>query len=154
MKDLIEQAKELMQWADEYGIDEISLSNGEDRIHIARNSELVSVSAPQVTESDSSTSEKNQKKSKSSKVVNKSENDKQTITSPMVGTFYRSPGPEAKPFISIGDRVKSGDTVCIVEAMKVMNQIKAPMDGVVKKILASNAELVYKGQVLFEIEDN
>ena len=154
MKDLIEQAKELMQWADEYGIDEISLSNGEDRIHIARNSELVSVSAPQVTESDSSTSEKNQKKSKSSKVVKKSENDKQTITSPMVGTFYRSPGPEAKPFISIGDRVKSGDTVCIVEAMKVMNQIKAPMDGVVKKILASNAELVYKGQVLFEIEDN
>ena len=154
MKDLIEQAKELMQWADEYGIDEISLSNGEDRIHIARNSELVSVSAPQVTESDSSASEKNQKKSKPSKVVNKSENDKQTITSPMVGTFYRSPGPEAKPFISIGDRVKSGDTVCIVEAMKVMNQIKAPMDGVVKKILASNAELVYKGQVLFEIEDN
>ena len=154
MKDLIEQAKELMQWADEYGIDEISLSNGEDRIHIARNSELVSVSAPQVTESDSSASEKNQKKSKSSKVLNKSENDKQTIISPMVGTFYRSPGPEAKPFISIGDRVKSGDTVCIVEAMKVMNQIKAPMDGVVKKILASNAELVYKGQVLFEIEDN
>ena len=154
MKDLIEQAKELMQWADEYGIDEISLSNGEDRIHIARNSELVSVSAPQVTESDSSASEKNQKKSKSSKVLNKSENDKQTIISPMVGTFYRSPGPEAKPFVSIGDRVKSGDTVCIVEAMKVMNQIKAPMDGVVKKILASNAELVYKGQVLFEIEDN
>ena len=93
MKDLIEQAKELMQWADEYGIDEISLSNGEDRIHIARNSELVSVSAPQVTESDSSASEKNQKKSKSGKVVNKSENDKQTIVSPMVGTFYRSPGP-------------------------------------------------------------
>ena len=154
MKDLIEQAKELMQWADEYGIDEISLSNGEDRIHIARNSEHVSVSAPQVTESDSSASEKNQKKSKSGKVVNKSENDKQTIVSPMVGTFYRSPGPEAKPFISIGDRVKSGDTVCIVEAMKVMNQIKAPMDGVVKKILASNAELVYKGQILFEIEDN
>ena len=154
MKDLIEQAKELMQWADEYGIDEISLSNGEDRIHIARNSELVSVSAPQVTDSDSSKSETSSQKSKATKVVNKSENDKQTIISPMVGTFYRSPGPEAKPFISIGDRVKSGDTVCIVEAMKVMNQIKAPMDGVVKKILASNAELVYKGQVLFEIEDN
>ena len=154
MKDLIEQAKELMQWADEYGIDEISLSNGEDRIHIARNSEVVSVSAPQIKVSETSTSESSPKKSKTSTVVNNSETDKQTITSPMVGTFYRSPSPEAKPFVSIGDRVKSGDTVCIVEAMKVMNQIKAPMDGVVKKILASNSELVYKGQVLFEIEDN
>ena len=154
MKDLIEQAKELMQWADEYGIDEISLSNGEDRIHIARNSEVVSVSAPQIKVSESSTSESNNKKTKTSSVVNKPETEKQTISSPMVGTFYRSPSPEAKPFVSIGDRVKSGDTVCIVEAMKVMNQIKAPMDGVVKKILASNSELVYKGQVLFEIEDN
>ena len=154
MKDLIEQAKELMQWADEYGIDEISLSNGEDRIHIARNSEVVSVSAPQIKVSESSTSESSNKKTKTSSVVNKPETEKQTISSPMVGTFYRSPSPEAKPFVSIGDRVKSGDTVCIVEAMKVMNQIKAPMDGVVKKILASNSELVYKGQVLFEIEDN
>ena len=154
MKDLIEQAKELMQWADEYGIDEISLSNGEDRIHIARNSEVVSVSSPQIKVSESTTSQPSPKKSKTSNVVNKSETDKQTIVSPMVGTFYRSPSPEAKPFISIGDRVKSGDTVCIVEAMKVMNQIKAPIDGVVKKISASNAELVYKGQVLFEIEDH
>ena len=154
MKDLIEQAKELMQWADEYGIDEISLSNGEDRIHIARNSEVVSVSAPQNKASESATSESSSKKTKSTNVANKPETDKQTIASPMVGTFYRSPSPEAKPFISIGDRVKSGDTVCIVEAMKVMNQIKAPVDGVVRKILASNAELVYKGQVLFEIEDN
>tara|TARA_B100000674_G_C37951402_1_gene967457 strand:+ start:768 stop:1232 length:465 start_codon:yes stop_codon:yes gene_type:complete len=154
MKDLIEQAKELMQWADEYGIDEISLSNGEDRIHIARNTEVVSVSEPRVTVSDSAASQESPKKTKLNQSVSKPEAEKKTIVSPMVGTFYRTPSPEAKPFVSIGDRVKSGDTVCIVEAMKVMNQIKAPMDGVVKKILASNAELVYKGQVLFEIADS
>ncbi len=154
MKDLIEQAKELMQWADEYGIDEISLSNGEDRIHIARNTEVVSVSEPRVTVLDSAASQESPKKTKLNQSVSKPEVEKQTIVSPMVGTFYRTPSPEAKPFVSIGDRVKSGDTVCIVEAMKVMNQIKAPMGGVVKKILASNAELVYKGQVLFEIADS
>jgi len=154
MKDLIEQAKELMQWADEYGIDEISLSNGEDRIHIARNTEVVSVSEPRVVVSDSVASQESPKKTKLNQSVSKPEAEKQTIVSPMVGTFYRTPSPEAKPFVGIGDRVKSGDTVCIVEAMKVMNQIKAPMGGIVKKILASNAELVYKGQVLFEIADS
>ena len=154
MKDLIEQAKELMQWADEYGIDEISLSNGEDRIHIARNTEVVSVSEPRVVVSDSVASQESPKKTKLNQSVSKPEAEKQTIVSPMVGTFYRTPSPEAKPFVGIGDRVKSGDMVCIVEAMKVMNQIKAPMGGIVKKILASNAELVYKGQVLFEIADS
>ncbi len=153
MKDLIEQAKELMQWADEYGIDEISLSNGEDRIHIARNTEVVSISAPQLKVAETAAIDERSKKTKSNKSVIKADTENQTIVSPMVGTFYRSPSPEAKAFVSIGDTVKSGDTVCIVEAMKVMNQIKAPMDGIVKKILANNAELVYKGQVLFEIAD-
>jgi len=74
------------------------------------------------------------------------------IKSPMVGTFYRSPSPEADCFVSEGDKVKKGQTICIIEAMKTMNQIEADKDGVVKSIVADNAEPVEFGQPLFIIE--
>ena len=69
----------------------------------------------------------------------------------MVGTFYRSPGPEEKPFISIGDRVKSGDTVCIVEAMKVMNEIQSDFAGEIIEVLVEDGSSVEYGQPLFKI---
>ena len=74
------------------------------------------------------------------------------ITAPLVGTFYRSPAPDAGPYVEIGDRVKAGDTLCIVEAMKNMNEIESDMDGTIKEICIQNAELVEFGQVLFKIE--
>lgn len=154
MKDLIEQAKELMQWADEYGIDEISLSNGEDRIHIARNAQGVVMSAPQASVTQTSKAQSTPRKSSGGADLVARDIPMQTIVSPMVGTFYRSPSPEARPFVNVGDQVKKGDTVCIVEAMKVMNQIKASQGGVIRKIAVSNAEVVYKGQVLFEISES
>ena len=77
---------------------------------------------------------------------------KKTITSPLVGTFYTSPNPDSAPFVGVGDTVKKGDTVCIVEAMKVFNHIKADKDGVVKTILAENGEGVQFGQPLIELE--
>jgi len=73
------------------------------------------------------------------------------ITSPMVGTFYRAPSPEADPFVEVGDAVKEDTTLCIIEAMKVMNEIKAEMDGIVQEILVSNGEAVEFGQPLFLI---
>lgn len=75
-----------------------------------------------------------------------------TIDSPIVGTFYRSPSPEAKSFVNIGDRVSPETVVCIIEAMKVMNEIKAEKSGVVKEILIENASPVEFGQPLFVIE--
>ncbi|MFO8045844.1 MAG: acetyl-CoA carboxylase biotin carboxyl carrier protein [Halomonas sp.] len=72
----------------------------------------------------------------------------QAVTSPMVGTFYRSPAPGGKPFIEIGSSVKKGDTVCIVEAMKMMNQIEADRDGVVEAILVDDGEPVEFDQPL------
>lgn len=74
------------------------------------------------------------------------------IKSPMVGTFYRSPAPDADSFVSVGDTVEADTTVCIVEAMKVMNEIKAETSGVIKKILVDNATPVEFGQALFKIE--
>jgi acetyl-CoA carboxylase biotin carboxyl carrier protein len=69
----------------------------------------------------------------------------------MVGTFYRAPSPEAKPFVSVGDAVKEGQTVCVIEAMKLMNEIEADASGVVKAILVENGQPVEYGQALFII---
>ena len=74
------------------------------------------------------------------------------VKSPMVGTFYRSASPGSKPFIEIGSAVKEGDPVCIVEAMKIMNEIEADMAGTVSKILVENGQAVEYGQPLFIIE--
>lgn len=74
-----------------------------------------------------------------------------TINSPMVGTFYRAPSPGAKPFADVGQKVKAGDTVCIIEAMKLLNEIETEYDGVIKEILVENGQPVEFGQPLFVI---
>ena len=73
------------------------------------------------------------------------------VTSPMVGTFYRSPSPEAESFVNVGDHVKSGQTICIIEAMKIMNEIEADVDGEVVEADIDNGSPVEYGQVLFRI---
>lgn len=76
---------------------------------------------------------------------------RKTINSPMVGTFYRAPSPGAKPYADVGQRVKAGDTVCIIEAMKLLNEIEAETDGVIQEILVDNGAPVEFGQPLFVI---
>ncbi len=75
-----------------------------------------------------------------------------TITSPIVGSFYRSPAPGSPPFVEVGQRVNSGDTLCIIEAMKMLNQIESDKAGVVAAILVENGQPVEFGQPLFVIE--
>lgn len=77
--------------------------------------------------------------------------DENIVSSPMVGTFYRSPSPDSDAFVSEGSKVKKGDTLCIIEAMKLMNEIEAEYDGVVEKIFLENASPVEYGQSLFVI---
>jgi len=74
------------------------------------------------------------------------------VKSPMVGTFYRSPSPGAKPFVEIGGQVKEGETLCIIEAMKILNEIEADKSGTVTRILGENGQAVEYGQPLFVIE--
>ncbi|GIW31971.1 MAG: acetyl-CoA carboxylase biotin carboxyl carrier protein subunit [Meiothermus sp.] len=74
------------------------------------------------------------------------------VKAPIVGTFYRAPSPEAEPFVKEGDLVKKGQVLCIIEAMKLMNEIESEVSGVVRKILVSNGEPIEYGQVLFLIE--
>jgi len=76
------------------------------------------------------------------------------VKSPMVGTYYGAPEPGAKPYLSVGDRISKGQILCIIEAMKIMNEIESEFDGVVKEISAQNAHPVEYGQVLFRIDPN
>jgi len=76
------------------------------------------------------------------------------VKSPMVGTFYKSPEPGTKPYVSVGDRVSKGQIVCIIEAMKIMNEIESEYSGVVREILVQDAQPVEYGQVLFRIDPN
>jgi acetyl-CoA carboxylase biotin carboxyl carrier protein len=76
------------------------------------------------------------------------------VKSPMVGTYYGAPEPGAKPYLAVGDRIGKGQIVCIIEAMKIMNEIESEFDGVVKEILAQNAHPVEYGQVLLRIDPN
>jgi len=71
------------------------------------------------------------------------------VKSPMVGTFYRAPSPGAEAFVQVGDSVKEGQTICIIEAMKLLNEIECDMDGMVKEILVENGQAVEYGQPLF-----
>ena len=80
--------------------------------------------------------------------VNQKEN---IVTSPMVGTFYSSPSPDAKPFVSVGDSVKKGQVIAIIEAMKLMNEIESEFDGVVEAVLVKDESVVEFGQPLFRI---
>jgi acetyl-CoA carboxylase biotin carboxyl carrier protein len=76
------------------------------------------------------------------------------VKSPMVGTYYGAPEPGAKAYLAVGDRISKGQIVCIIEAMKIMNEIESEFDGVVKEILAQNAHPVEYGQVLLRIDPN
>jgi len=79
------------------------------------------------------------------------EGEEHVVKSPMVGTFYRAPSPESDPFVTEGTKIKKGDILCIIEAMKLMNEIEAEYDGVVEKILVENASPVEYGQPIFVI---
>ena len=79
--------------------------------------------------------------------------DGKSINSPMVGTFYSSPNPGADSFVKVGDKVSEGDVLCIIEAMKMMNEVKSDYNGVIKEILISDAEPVEYGEALFIIEE-
>jgi acetyl-CoA carboxylase biotin carboxyl carrier protein len=76
------------------------------------------------------------------------------VKSPMVGTYYAAPEPGAKPYLTVGDRISKGQILCIIEAMKIMNEIESEFDGIVKEIIAQNSHPVEYGQVLFRVDPN
>ena len=151
----LRKIKKLMELLEESGIAEIEVKEGEESIKLSRN--ITSSAAPlqQMVQQPMMVSQQ-QATQTASQVENKkddsSNQNRNTVNSPMVGTFYASASPESKPFVTVGQSVKKGDTLCILEAMKMMNQVQAESDGKILEILIDNAEPVEFDQPLFVLE--
>ena len=152
----LRKIKKLMELLEESGIAEIEVKEGEESIKLSRNTQAVqNIINPPVETNQTITTIDNvkdtavtdDKKDKSKELP-----DGDIITSPMVGTFYRSASPESKPFVEKGQKVSKGDTLCILEAMKMMNQVNAETGGTIIDILVDDAEPVEFGQPLFVIK--
>jgi acetyl-CoA carboxylase biotin carboxyl carrier protein len=128
-------------------LEEIELENESYRIKLNRS---VSSGAPVAAPTESSAAEGTGGEEATG--GDSSEDNWIEITSPMVGTFYKAPAPDADPFVEVGDQIEEGETVCIIEAMKLMNEIEADNPGTIQKVCCENAEPVSKGDVLFYLE--
>ena len=151
----IRKVKKLIEMLENSSLNEIVIKEGEESVKLVKSAgfsqapQMVSA-LPQVTEqplAEQKSSEETNEETKPKTIDGKS------INSPMVGTFYSSPNPGADSFVKVGDKVSEGDVLCIIEAMKMMNEVKSDYNGVIKEILISDAEPVEYGEALFIIEE-
>ncbi len=143
----LRKLKSIIDLMKEGGVSEIELTEGEDRVRIVNGPDLKGV-ATAASEKEILTVSTHSTPTENPAAPAK---ETETINAPMVGTFYRAPSPGAKPFVSVGQAVHAGETVCIIEAMKLLNEIEAETDGTIVKILVENGDPVEFGQALFEI---
>mgnify|MGYP001823046151 CR=1 FL=1 len=149
----IRKVKKLIELLDESGIAEIEITEGEESVRISRYAPGAPVAAaPVATAPVAAPAAPAPAPAAAAPVPEVTEDDGFEVTAPMVGTFYAASSPGAAPYIQVGDRVNEGDTLCIIEAMKMMNQIEADVSGIVKSIRIQNGEPVEFGQVLFVID--
>lgn len=151
----LRKLKTLIDLVSESGISELEVTEGEGKVRIVKNAPPVYVQpsasfAPPMTASapvaGALAPEQAPAAAPAAPAV-----QGHVVTSPMVGTFYRSPSPGADPFVQVGDTVNEGQTLCIIEAMKLLNEIESDKAGVVKEILSDNGQAVEYGQPLFVI---
>ena len=149
----IRKVKKLMELLEESGMAEIEIKEGEESVKISRHG---ASPAPSLTPVQSFVPQQPVSTpapvATSPVVTAENQTSDQSIVSPMVGTFYSAPSPTAKPFVTIGQKINQGDTVGIIEAMKIMNQIEADQSGTVTEILIKDGEAVEFGQPLIVIE--
>ena len=151
----IRKVKKLIELLEESGVAEIEIKEGEESVRISRGVSSASqnqilvppVSAPVAQAPSPNVAEPAAPQETDTEVPSG-----HSVNSPMVGTFYESPAPGQAPFVEVGQTVSAGDTLCIIEAMKMLNQIEADKSGVIKAKLVDNAQPVEFGQALFIIE--
>jgi len=146
----LRKLKKLIDLVQESGIAELEITEGEEKVRIAKGGQVSvahvpagSLPAPATVAAAASSPDPS--------VVESPGPARHTLNAPMVGTFYRAPAPDAKPFVEVGQQIKEGETVCIIEAMKLMNEIEADASGTVVEILVENGQPVEYGQPLFVI---
>lgn len=148
----IRKIKRLIELLEESGINEIEIQEGEESVRISRGSSVAPAPTVQHVTLPAAAPAAAPQPAAAAASDEPAVPAGHTVRSPMVGTFYRAPAPGAKPFTDIGSRVKVGDPLCIIEAMKMLNQIEADKDGVIKAILVENGQPVEFDQPLFVIE--
>jgi acetyl-CoA carboxylase biotin carboxyl carrier protein len=151
----IRKVKKLIELLDESGLAEIEITEGEESVRISRHSHAAPppyaypppqhAPAPQAAPAPAAAAPV-------AAAPPEPEEEGFEVTAPMVGTFYSASSPGSPPFVQVGDRVNEGDILCIVEAMKMMNQIEAEVSGTIKSIRVQNGDPVEYGQVLFVID--
>lgn len=145
----IRKVKKLIELLEESGIAEIEIREGEESVRISRGGPPAAPAAAVVQHAEAIAP---RVAAAAATETPEPANDDNLVKSPMVGTFYASPSPESGPFVQVGQRVSVGDTLCIIEAMKIMNPIESETDGTVSAILAENGQPVEYGQPLFVVE--
>lgn len=151
----IRKVKKLIELLEESDIDEIEIKEGEESVRISRNSAAIQAAAAAAQSLAASAVAAPVPAPVAAEPVAEAApspvTDGHVVTSPMVGTFYRSPSPSSPSFIEVGQHIKVGDVICIIEAMKMMNQIEADKAGVVEAILVENGQPVEFDQALVTI---
>ncbi len=154
----ISEIRRLVKLVEKSGISELEIETDDGRVKIVKQiPQDGRVAATVMPESSGNTAPSPQLPTASAHVRETTPVEAETrglaeVTSPMVGTFYRAPAPEAPPYVRIGDHVDPGSVLCIIEAMKLMNEIEAEVSGRIVEIVAENAQPVEFGQLLFRIE--
>lgn len=161
----ISHLREIFKEMEKYDITKLIINRSGESYEIQRGKNLEESIVKTVSEKGAETIAQTEKKpekivkekieikeEKKSPEKKKEEDNIAEIKTPIVGTFYRAPSPDSEPFIDIGSQIKKGDTLCIVEAMKSMNEIESEVDGIVKEILAENGKMVEYDQALFKIK--
>lgn len=158
----IRKVKKLIEMLEESNLNEIEIKEGEEAVKLVKSNPVPSnfISSTPAIISEPTQQSPITKPSAPSSEVTVTQEISQTsdvlesgnkMNSPMVGTFYSAPNPESEPFVKVGDQVNEGDVLCIIEAMKMMNEVKSEFSGTVKQILVDNAEPVEFDQTLFVI---
>ena len=153
----LRKLKKLIDLVQESGIAELEITEGEEKVRISRGgavsvTPLAAAPAPiAVAQAGTVVPVAHAAAAPAAASAAEAAPEGHVVKSPMVGTFYRTPSPEAKPFVDVGDTIKAHETLCVIEAMKLMNEIESDVSGIVKAILVENGQPVEYGQALFII---
>jgi acetyl-CoA carboxylase biotin carboxyl carrier protein len=146
----LRKLKKLIDLVQESGIAELEITEGEEKVKIVKGGVVSMAAAPTVMAVPAAAPAPSAAAPAAALATPPAEGQEgHVVKAPMVGTFYRSPSPDAKAFVEVGQAVKEGETICIIEAMKLMNEIEADASGSVKAILVENGQPVEYGQPLF-----
>ena len=149
----IKEIQEIINFIKKSDLDDVSIETENIKIRVKKNNgNLTTIEQPKIVKTEIQPQASPVKNKVSEEKKEKSSNNNIIIKSPMIGTFYRSPNPESDPFVNEGDSIKVGQTICIVEAMKLFNDIESEVSGKIVKILVDDNSPVEYDQPLFEVD--